>query len=157
MEIVWAEIPEPLGSEELFKKIEKYRAERGVFVQVFDPSVVLSDEHLQWALTKAKECFEHGVNLADSLEIEVLLWAAGERQIKDALVKMGLSDLSKDAVILMEKGSDHFLGHMGWTAKKEDIVPSKEKLSKLGITKAEIDSVHDPYELIFEKMATSRL
>lgn len=157
MEILWADIPEPLRSRDLFNKIEQYRERMGVFVQVFNPWMVVNDEHLQWAFTKAKKCFEHYTNLADSLEIEVLLWASGEKQIKDALVKMGIPDFSKEAVVLIEKDAGSFLDHMGWNEKKEDIVPSKEKLSKLGITKAEIDLIDDPYELIFEKMATSRL
>ncbi len=156
IEVIWVNIPEPAKSKTLFKKIEGYRSETNTFVQIFDSNVVLHEEHILWAYNKAEECFEYGANIADSLEIEVLLWAAGERQIKDALMKMGISDNCSNAVVLLENSQD-FLDHMGWEKKEEPLKPSKAKLSNLGITRTEIESVDNPFELVFEKMATSRL
>ncbi len=157
MEVLWVNIPETSNSQEMFQNVEEYRRKRNIFVQIFDSNMVMHEEHLLWAFNKAKECFAYGCNVADSLEIEVLLWAAGVSQIKDALVKMGVSDHSDNAMVLIEDDTEDFLDHMGWERKEEPLKPSKEKLSNLGITKAEIDSVEDPFELVFEMMAASRL
>lgn len=124
---------------------------------MFNAELVLNEDHIVWAYNKAKQCFKNDSNRAHSLEIETLLWASGERQIKEALSKMGLQEDSENAVLAIENDIVGFLNHMGWKRKDELLTPSKEKLKRFGITEKEMNSVEDPYELIFEKMATSIL
>lgn len=157
MEVIRVNIPEPTRAKDLFKKIETYRKRSCDMVQIFDCSMVISEEHIRWAYRKAVACFNADTNIAESLEIETILWASAEEQIKDALIKMGLSDGSEEAVVLIDGDTDAFLEEMGWELSDKGIEPSKEKLSNFGITKAEIDSTDKPFDLIFEKMATSRL
>lgn len=157
MEIIGARIDEPTASEEVFEKIESYRDRTDSLVQVFDHSKVVGEEHLLWALQKAKESFENGSNRANSIEIETLLWSSGEWQIKDAIDKMGLKDGSGKVVILLDEDHQGFLDFMGWTRDDTILEANEERLKAFGIGENEIESVDFLEDLVFEKMATSIL
>ena len=54
-------------------------------VQAFDPRFVASTDHLRSAAEKAVRSTNRGENVAESIDMEILLYAAGTRQIDDAL------------------------------------------------------------------------
>ncbi len=157
MNVIGVKFDKSYQSDELLKKIDEYKDKNDMFIQIFNHRKVVGEEHLMWAYKKAKESIEQNSNRADSLEIETLLWASAEWQIKHAIEKMGVSDGSKNAVLMIENNLEDFLNHMDW--KKYDKIkkPSIEKLKSFGIQQKEIDSVSNPYDLIFEKMSTSIL
>ncbi len=141
--------------DDIFSKVETYRKENEVFLQLFDPSKVIGKDHLLWAHQKAVEAFDNGENRADSIEIETLLWASAEWQIKDAIDKMGVKD--DKAVIMIDGDPRDFLGSMEWERDDKILEPTEEKLMNFGIDQTEIDSVDRPFDLVFEKMSTSVL
>ncbi|MFW6304225.1 MAG: KEOPS complex subunit Cgi121 [Candidatus Saliniplasma sp.] len=143
--------------ELILEKIGSYRKEHNTFLQIFNPDFVIGKEHLLWAYDKAKRSFEHKTNRADSLEIEILLWASGERQIKNAIKTIGIKENSKKFALLIDSDLNDFLHVM--ECKRDDTVldPSINKLKNFGISENEIDSVENPYDLIFEKLSTSIL
>ncbi|MFP3871548.1 MAG: KEOPS complex subunit Cgi121 [Candidatus Aenigmatarchaeota archaeon] len=159
MQVIGVKTSVSTSSDEILEDIEEYRRKKEVFIQIFDSDKVIGKEHLQWAYQKAKECFENGTNRADSLEIETLLWASAEWQIKDALDKMGVKDHDEEAVVLIEDevSLENLLDFMGWTRDDDLLKLDKKKLKDFGIQEEEIEAVDDPYELVFEKMATSIL
>jgi len=157
MYIVGAQLKEPKDLENIFDLVESYRKENEVFLQLFDPSKVIGKQHLLWAHQKAEETFEQGTNRADEQEIETLLWASAEWQIKDALDKMGIEDETEKVAVLIEKEPKKFLDYIGWIRDDTILKPNKEKLKAFGVTDKEMSSVDKPYELVFEKMATSIL
>ncbi len=143
--------------DEIFRKVESYREEHDVFLQLFDASKVIGEEHLLWAYQKAEEAFENDENRAVSLDMETLLWASAQWQIKDAIDKMGVSNNLEKAVVLIEGNVGGVLE--GFDAERDDdiIEPSIEKMKNFGVSSVELKSVSRPYDLVFEKMATSVL
>ncbi len=157
MKVCGVEFDRSHDPDELLKKIEEYKNKDEIFIQIFNHKKVIGEDHLLWAYQKATECMDQNSNRADSLDIETLLWASAEWQIKEAIDKMGVPEKSKKAVIMVEKDLDRFLTEMGWERNDELLEPTIDKLKRFGIGQEEIESVTEPYDLIFEKMSTSIL
>ncbi len=159
MKVIGIDTNEAKKSEEVLEKLDEFKEEHDVFIQVFDAGKVIGDEHLLWAYQKAEESFESGTNRANSIEIETLLWASAEWQIKDALAKMGLKDDAEKGVVLIEREEliRDLLDFMDWSRDDDAFEPNQEKLKEFGVKETEMRSVEEPIELVFEKMATSVL
>ena len=59
--------------------------EYGCAVQAFDARAVAGRTHLETAVERANRSTARGENVADDRAVEILLWAAGRRQIDQAL------------------------------------------------------------------------
>jgi KEOPS complex subunit Cgi121 len=79
--------------------------ETGATVQAFDARYVVSERHLERALELADRAFERGENVARDRAVEVLLYAAGRRQIDEALT-MGVSPGETPVVVLVDGGDE---------------------------------------------------
>jgi len=157
MYVIGARIDEAKDSKEVLERVEYYRKEKDVFLQLFNQEKVVGKEHLLWAFQKAEECFKHGTNRADNIEIETLLWASAEWQIKDAFEVIGIEDGAEKAAIMIDEDPKFFLDFMEWSREDSILKPSMNKLKAFGIGENEINSVDAPYDLVFEKMAISIL
>jgi KEOPS complex subunit Cgi121 len=69
-------------------------------VQAFDADYVLGEAHLRTAVERADRAFERGENVARERAVEVLLYAAGRRQIDRAL-RMGVGEGETDVVVVV--------------------------------------------------------
>lgn len=78
--------------------------EYGSTVQAFDARYVVGREHLERAVALAERARERGEAIADDPAVEVLLYAAGRRQITDAL-EMGVSE-GECPVVAVAVGGD---------------------------------------------------
>ena len=76
-------------------------SETGATVQAFDARFVVSRRHLERAVELADRAIERGENVARDRAVEILLYAAGRRQITDAL-ELGVSEGSNRVVILVD-------------------------------------------------------
>jgi KEOPS complex subunit Cgi121 len=74
--------------------------EHGCTVQAFDARYVVDRTHLRRALTLADRAIERGENVARDRGMEVLLYAAGRRQI-DRSLELGVSAGETPAVVLV--------------------------------------------------------
>jgi KEOPS complex subunit Cgi121 len=81
-------------------------AEHDCTVQAFDARYVVDRHHLERALELADRAIDRGENVARDRGVEVLLYAAGRRQIDRALA-MGVSEGAGPAVLLVAPTSDH--------------------------------------------------
>lgn len=75
--------------------------EYGVTVQAFDARYVVSRRHLERALELADRERARGDGIARERAVEVLLYAAGRRQI-DRAMEMGVSEGETPAVVLVD-------------------------------------------------------
>ena len=75
--------------------------EHGVTVQAFDARYVVSRRHLERALELADRERERGAAIARDRAVEVLLYAAGRRQIDRAL-GMGVGEGTAPVVVLVD-------------------------------------------------------
>ncbi|UPW01792.1 KEOPS complex subunit Cgi121 [Halorussus gelatinilyticus] len=69
-------------------------------IQAFDADYVLGEDHLRTAVERADRAFERGENVARERAVEILLYAAGRRQIDRAL-RMGVGVGETDAVVVV--------------------------------------------------------
>ena len=79
--------------------------EHGVAIQAFDARYVVGREHLQRAVELADRAFERGENIADDRSVEILLYAAGNRQINRAL-ELGVEAGGCPAAIVVHDPSE---------------------------------------------------
>lgn len=77
----------------------------GVTIQAFDARYVAGRGHLERAVELADRAIDRGENVARDRAVEILLYAAGRRQITRAL-EMGVSEGRNRAVILVDSGTD---------------------------------------------------
>jgi len=79
-------------------------ADHGVTVQAFDARYVVGRRHLDRAVELADRAFDRGENVARERGVEILLYAAGRRQIDDAL-EMGVNEgRTPVAVVVSDAG-----------------------------------------------------
>ena len=69
-------------------------------VQAFDADYVVGRDHLRAAVEHADRAFERGENVARERAVEILLYAAGRRQINRAL-QMGVGEGESDVVVVV--------------------------------------------------------
>ncbi len=70
-------------------------------IQVFDARYVAGPKHLERALTLADRALDRGTNVARDRAVEVLCYAAGRRQIDQAL-ELGVTEGDTRAVFLVD-------------------------------------------------------
>ncbi|ELY65256.1 KEOPS complex subunit Cgi121 [Natrinema versiforme] len=73
----------------------------GVTIQAFDARYVADRAHLERAVEFAARAIERGENVARDRAVEILLYAAGRRQIDRAL-EMGVGEGETRAVVLVD-------------------------------------------------------
>ncbi|GAB7019048.1 KEOPS complex subunit Cgi121 [Halostagnicola bangensis] len=77
----------------------------GVTIQAFDASYIAGERHLERSIELADRARERGENVARDRAVEILLYAAGRRQIDRAL-EMGVSDGENRVVVLFDAGGN---------------------------------------------------
>ena len=80
--------------------IDRITTEYGCTIQAFDARYVVDRTHLRRALDLADRAIARGENVARDRAVEVLLYAAGRRQIDESLA-MGVSEGETPVVVLV--------------------------------------------------------
>lgn len=99
MEVVEGEITVE-GIEDFLADLDAIGEEYGVAVQALDARYVVDREHLRRAVELADRAFERGDAIARERSVEILLYAAGTRQIDRALT-LGLDEGTHPAVVVV--------------------------------------------------------
>ncbi|WP_128476970.1 KEOPS complex subunit Cgi121 [Halorussus pelagicus] len=74
-------------------------------IQAFDADYVLGEDHLRTAVERADRAFDRDANVARERAVEILLYAAGRRQINRAL-RMGVGEGETDVVVVVHSPED---------------------------------------------------
>jgi len=131
------------------------RKDRATQVLVTKGDMIFGTDHLRTALYHAKRAFAEGSNSANTLALETLLYASGERQLSSALKKMTVDDDTSE-VVIAQLSEGAFTPKESWAPlpEKPDS-PSKERLAKFGISEKELATIgnKNPVELVLEKVA----
>ncbi|MBC7128635.1 MAG: hypothetical protein H5T45_02760 [Thermoplasmatales archaeon] len=145
--------------EDAFRELKEFCERNSIIGQVFDADLVLGEEHLIVAYEHAKRAFEKGKNICKKIEMEMLLYAAGKRQINEAISLIGAKKEGRYAFffygeIEREKLTD-FISSFGLKIDQKVIEFRKEKLKKIGISEKELSAIDEKFhkDLIFEKIA----
>ncbi|MFQ6125344.1 MAG: KEOPS complex subunit Cgi121 [Candidatus Heimdallarchaeota archaeon] len=87
--------------EDVLRQIKRLATVKGVILQLVDANRVAGKEHLKLASYHAKKAFQHNNQISNSLEIETLLYATGQRQIDKALTLIGITPKTKNVAVIV--------------------------------------------------------
>ena len=151
--------------EPFINEINKFAREKEMHIQVFDASMICGKVHLESAILHTIRADEQQRMAAQTLEMELMLYASGERQLTKAIPKIGVKkDQTTIALALLSKHhSDKMLGSIidviekRFHIKKDDSLLniSIEKMRRWEISESIINNLsEDEYEdVILEKVA----
>ena len=91
--------------DDFVSELDAIASRTGATIQAFDARYVVSRRHLERAVELADRAIDRGENVARDRAVEILLYAAGRRQITDAL-KLGVSAGENRVVALVDAGDD---------------------------------------------------
>jgi KEOPS complex subunit Cgi121 len=100
-----AGVPRFADVDELVAELDAIADAQGVTVQAFDARLVVDREHLIRAVELADRARDRGEAIARDRAVEILLYAAGRRQIDRAL-GMGVGEGATPAVVLVDAEDD---------------------------------------------------
>lgn len=86
------------------ERLTRIGEEHGCAVQAFDATLVAGDTHLESAVTHANRSMARGENVATDRAVEILCYAAGTRQIDEALA-IGVDAGLSPTVVVVDAGT----------------------------------------------------
>jgi tRNA threonylcarbamoyladenosine modification (KEOPS) complex Cgi121 subunit len=153
--------------DNFLKMINDFGEKNGLIIQVFNSDLIFGKTHLLSSVNHAVRSMNRENNSTNSLAMEILLYASGERQLKHAIPKMGIKDgICHIAItfIKYENGMlcdfdklliDEFLNLISFCRNDVVLDGDINVLKNFGIIENEINTVpKSKYEnLILEKVA----
>jgi KEOPS complex subunit Cgi121 len=147
--------------DDFLKQVIDFSKKHDIIIQVFDADVIYGKSHLTSAVMHAQRAIEEKRNTTNSLEMEILLYASGERQLKLAIPKMGVKKSQKDVALVLlgdnlsDKKLDEMLKYFSLERDDKVLEGNKDTLKNFGISEKGIATVtEDKYgHLILEKVA----
>ena len=123
-----------LRGDASFDDMVKHFTSLGGDVVIMDPMYVCGKDHVISAVRHAERSFEHGTNRSKTLLTEILLYAAGERQISKALEKMKpKAGCSEYALALLDVPDDLKLNDIGMEIDDSILDANEAKADALGL------------------------
>ncbi len=91
-------------TEKFLQKLKKTSKEKNTVIQALDADKLAGEEHIRFAVEKAMNSFEKGRNVSKDLAKEIMLYAAGTRQINRAM-RLGVHN-GKNNIALVVIGEE---------------------------------------------------
>ena len=98
-----------MSFDEIQEKLSTICNENQVIIQIFNAELVADWEHLFFSAIHSLEAFKQGKNLSNKLDIELLLYASGQHQIKVAIDKFGIRLETENIALLIMSNSIELL------------------------------------------------
>jgi KEOPS complex subunit Cgi121 len=157
-----ARIPNLSG---FLKTVSSIASENDVVIQGLNADLIAGERHLHFAIGKALRAVAAGRNIAKDPGIEIMRYAAGERQIEKSF-SIGLHEGEINAIFVLLGKMDNLILALSAIRELIDEKPCSEMLyysefkrkgilSLFGITDAEIDASGEEHipELVIERVA----
>ncbi len=143
---------------EFLHKIKKISKEKDITIQALDADKIAGEGHIRLAVKKAIDSFGAGSNIANELSKEIMLYAAGTRQISRAM-RLGIH-AGQNNIALVAVGKNLDLSELSEfneiTIKPVLCAESKKEvlMEIFNITKEEIEIVGNERipELVLERV-----
>ena len=142
-------------AQECMREVLDKAADAGAEVLVIDGDMVFGADHVASAVFHASRAIEEGRNSSDSLTMEALLYASGERQLGRAISKMSVNDETTRIVVALLSGRD-FRASESWSPLPPvDRCPDNDRYVRFGITHEELGTVQSErrIDLVLERVA----
>ncbi len=91
-------------TENFLQRLKEIGKEKNTVIQVLDADKLAGEEHIRFAVEKAINSFEKGRNVSKDLAKEIMLYAAGTRQINRAM-RLGVHN-GKNNIALVVIGNE---------------------------------------------------
>jgi len=88
-------------TKEMLEKVMLMSEKRNVIIQLFNARKIATWKHIFIATINAIAAFKQKRNITSQLSLEILLYATAQRQIKDAINLLGVSEETKEVAILV--------------------------------------------------------
>ena len=149
-----------IGDPTNFLKDLRKLVSKDTFVQFFDAELIATWQHLYFAALNALLAFKDGNNISKTVQMEIVLYSAAQRQIEKAIKAIGLKQKSSNVAIVIVgtapssvKELLHAISErIGKDLEETVLELTKEKIRKIRqlfkISDAEIEAV---LETDFEK------
>ena len=150
----------------LINHIQHLSQSNDITIQLFNAKYIYGKDHLNSAFTHAKRAFDHDRATASVLAMEILLYASGEYQIKNAIDKLGVKEDSEEIAVLINDENNRseqeldnifaeFLKVFGFTRDDGVLNGDVETLESFGISRDELSAIPENkrLELVLEKVA----
>lgn len=142
--------------EEFLQKLKKTGIEKNLTLQALDADKIAGEGHIRFAVEKAINSFRTGTAIANDLSKEIMLYAAGTRQINRA-VKLGIHK-GENNIVLIAVGDEKFSGFDEIKHKPVLVYNQSKKeglMKAFGITNEELEAVGEEKlpELVIERVA----
>jgi len=143
------------------EKVVSFAKEKDIIIQAFNADLIYGKNHVISAVKHAKRAFGNKTNTTNSLEMEILLYSSGERQLKLAIPKMGVKKGKGNIAFVFvngessERGVNELLKKLNLERDDKVLEGDINTLKKFGINKEEISTVSENKfgELVLEKVA----
>jgi KEOPS complex subunit Cgi121 len=154
--------------DEFLQKLLQFATREQISIQALNANAVYGTEHLISAAEHALRSFTQGTNATNSLALEIMLYASGERQITKAINKMGVrTGRQTIAFVLVDQREkkmerkayepviQRLLSMFHMTLDESVLKGNLNTLKHFGITEKEVRTVpKEKYgDLILEKVA----
>ncbi len=145
------------NTEKFLQKLKRISKEKSIVIQALDADKLAGEEHLKFAVEKAISSFKTGRNIANDLAKEIMLYAAGTRQINKSM-RLGVHN-GENNIALVAIGEDIDVSEFNEITPKPVIQYNKSKNDTLmeifNITEKETKSVGNDKipELVLERVA----
>jgi len=147
--------------EVFLKKTQEFSKKNNIKIQSFDAELIFGKDHLTSSYNHAKRAFKNKTNTSPDIEMELLLYSSGERQLKKAIPKMGVKKEKSRIVFafinnkIEDKILKDFLELFNLKRNDKIIEGNINTLKKFGIKDNEIKTVKEEKygDLILEKVA----
>lgn len=131
-----------------------------VTIQFFRADRIFGAEHLQSAAEKAVRSMENKTSMSKNIGMEIMLYAAAERQTSEALRKIGIfKGIAEMGLVAIGQMPENLFEELGLVRNDSVLDPEGKDYSIFGITPEEIEIIGDARvpELVLEKVALSEV
>jgi len=148
--------------DSFLQEMNRFSQDNNMVIQAFNADVIYGKNHLISAVDHAVRAMERKTNTTNSLAMEILLYAAGERQLKLAIPKMGVKKGDANIAFAVvdnkkrdEKSIDELLKELSLERDDNVLEGNEDTLKSFGLNDQTIKTVtKDKYgDLILEKIA----
>ena len=143
--------------ETLLKELQKIEKTHSTTIQLFNSNLIATKQHLYISAYHALKAFKEKRNIADKINMEIMLYASGQRQIGKAINLLGVKPENKQiaAIIITkekkENNNNNSKDHKNVIKKLLQLLKAKESQKVLEITEKKRNIILKKFN-ITEKM-----
>jgi len=130
--------------------LTKMRMVVDIPLQFFDATFIASKKHLLFATLSALTAFEQDYRISENLEVEILLYTSGHRQISKAIKMIGLKQDTSEIAVVFLTATPEEAEKMEMKISKT--VPGVRDDSVLGLQEGKVECLINAFDVTGREM-----